>query len=320
MTRKSQWQWSQFGQLQTCADLEDYFLGKEKGTEYEHSNYYHYTSLDTIDSILNGQSFWLTSVCGFNDTLDTAQFGSEKDVYFSLCFSTGVSENLSLWYLYSGLDGKGGRLRMTSGGVRDLIHNENYQFVCAERMSNRKENILDRFPLEFGKTIDIRFKDMIYVQEPKEEKNETVRLKYNTMTNYKISIEEFEAYRQKNRGFCKGLIWYYEKETRLLARIKGETAQRLQNWKKEREKREGITYRIELQFPEDFIRRMQIGLAPNIRNDRNEIKELLKNKPGIQKLVELTSPIRPSEYAGTIDFKFKTSWCKNCKQNQNGKR
>lgn len=312
MGRKSKWEWRQFGKLQTCADIEDYFLGKEKGMEYEHSNYFHYTSLETIDKILDKQHFWLTSVCGFNDKLDTEQFGGDREDYFSLCFSTGINENLSLWYLYSGIDGKGGRLRITFRDISSLVDHGSYQLVIVKRVSEREEEILERIPLERGKTMDVFFRDVIYVKEPKEEGN--CSLKYNTMTNYRIPKDEFDAYKQKYRGFCKGLIWYYEKETRLLVRVTGEAKRCLQDRKKS-EKKEFINYRIELSIPEDVIQHAKICLAPNIRNDREEIEKLVKSKKGIQKLIDMTSPVQPSEYAGTIDFKFKASWCQNCSKN-----
>ena len=49
------------------------------------------------------------------------QFDEPKCNY-SLCFSTGVNENLALWYLYSGMNGKGGRIRFTSNKVKKVTN------------------------------------------------------------------------------------------------------------------------------------------------------------------------------------------------------
>ena len=90
---ENRWEWKDFGKIRTCKDLEAYLSGRE----YSHGDYCHYTGIDTINKILEGKTFWLTSVTGFNDTLDTEQFGEAGGDYFSLCFSTGVNEILPLW-------------------------------------------------------------------------------------------------------------------------------------------------------------------------------------------------------------------------------
>ena len=122
MEQAKKWKWNQFGELRTCHDLNTYLLNRE----YQHSNYFHYTKLDVVNSILKNREFWLSNVSEFNDTLDTEQFGPNPVPYFSLCFSTGIHENLPLWYLYSGVDGRGARIQATKSSIKKLVQNGSY--------------------------------------------------------------------------------------------------------------------------------------------------------------------------------------------------
>ena len=160
--------------------------------------------------------------------------------------------------------------------------------------------------------MDLEVRDMVYVREP--EGNEACSLKYNTMTNYQVPKEELRKYKENHCGFWKGLIWYYEKETRLLARVKGEAKAHLNQWREADRDIPDISYRIELSFDEALMKRLKIMLAPNIKEA--EIAEILKDYEGIQNLLKLTSPIRPSGYAGTVQFNL----CKNCEKNRKENR
>ena len=71
MAKDRKWAWKQFGELKTCYDLETYLDGRE----YDHGGYFHYTKLEIADSILRNREFWLSNVSGFNDTVDSRQFG-----------------------------------------------------------------------------------------------------------------------------------------------------------------------------------------------------------------------------------------------------
>lgn len=280
--------------------------------EWDHTCYFHYTSLDTIDKILSGRCFWLANVGGFNDIWDQRQFGDEKDYYFSLCFSTGINENLPLWYLYSGIDGKGGRLRLTASKVKELIDKGSYRLV--KREGDKTENVMQ---LVRDSTMEVQFKDIIYVKEDEDKKY--CALKYNTMTNYQISKENFERYRKKHMGFQKGLIWYYEKETRLLVRLRGEAEKELSRWKESSRSSSnanttGCPYHIELEIPDKLMKSIQISVGPGIK--REEIENVLEGKEGIRSFERLTSKIQPSEYAGTIELHLKEDLCRNCEKNQ----
>lgn len=134
-------QWNNFSQIEYIKDLSDYLT-----REYEHTEYNHYTDLDTIDKILKNREFFLSDVRGFNDKKDTEQF--KDKLYFSLCFATGVNENLSLWYLYSGIDGKGGCISFERKRIRQLVENAKYKLCKFNDDSEKPEEICD---IEDGK-------------------------------------------------------------------------------------------------------------------------------------------------------------------------
>ena len=181
---KSSIAWNEFGTLKNALGLEKYMQ-----REYEHVGYYHYTTLQSIDNILGSKAFWLSSVQGFNDKKEIEFFGENANKYFSLCFSTGVNENLALWYLYSGVEGKGGRIKLTKTGIQKLIENSRY---CLAIKKKDSDELIELFELT-EKDYEYKFKDVIYFKDGEKR----VNLKYNTMTNYNISKDEFEKYKDK---------------------------------------------------------------------------------------------------------------------------
>ena len=301
MAKDRKWAWSQFGQLKTCHDLETYLDGRE----FDHGGYFHYTKLEIADSILRNSEFWLSNVSGFNDTIDSGQFGEGEQPYFSLCFSTGLSENLPLWYLYSGIDGHGARIQVSKTWVRDLIRHGTFH-LCGIK-DNKAEQIM---PLTIQESMELAFRDVIYAQP----RGNYYALKYNTMTNYQIPKSEFKQYMKNNIGFCKGLIWYYEKETRLLVHLLGEADA---EWRRLIQSTPTENLKVTLSFDDALFRRIKLTLAPNIAPD--EIGSYIADKDGIQQLMRATTPVLGSQYAGTVKLglcdkkkKKKASFCESC--------
>lgn len=301
--------WYQFGQPKNYEELKEYM----KERQYEHSYYYHYTSLKNIESILENKELWISCVDGFNDTKDKKQFEGQEKEYYSFCFSTGVSENLPLWYLYGGIDGKGGRIRFTKNTVNEYIFddtenakelnfNPNIKCVLAQKKDGeikRKESIT----LKVAETMDIEFRDVLYYSN----NNEKIRLKYNTMTNYDMLKDSAEKLEKDWNHFLKGLIWYYEKETRLLIHLKGEA---LKEVKANKDK----GYVVVLKMSDSLMNKMQVTLSPQF----NTVEEVLETEkyPNIGKLIGKSRKKWEkdflSDYHGTIDFKL----CDNCEKNK----
>lgn len=292
---------------ETCEELED---SLEKYMSGNSRHFYYYTKIKTAESILKNSSFWLTDVNGFNDTKDTEQFGEEKYCSFSLCFSRGKKENLPMWYLYSGVDGKGCRIDLTAKKLQKLRENGKYTLIRKISEGDDKYTILDRLALENGKTMDLKFKDIVY--EGKPDKDGKCELKYASIKIPGFPQTELEKYKKKNRGFGKGMIWNYEKETRLLAYLKGEAAEKMREWRRDAPNPK-ISYHVELSFDEDLLKQMKIMFAPNL--NETEEKEVIVKYEGFKKFLKANSPMSLSEYAGTVRFDL----CRNCPRENNKK-
>ena len=200
--------WNQFGTITGTPQLLTYLRGRE----YGHSYYFYYAGLGGIEGILGSRSFWINSFDSFNDKKEATRITNPKSS-FALCFSTGLNENLPLWYLYSGLSGEGGRIWMKKAGIRKLLDSAKYEL--REKGENRKPTG-PCIPLEVDKDISVTFGDVVYYGES----NKTcLDLKYNTMTNHIFPLSEKHHLLNMMEGFTKGLIWYYEKETRLLIKM-----------------------------------------------------------------------------------------------------
>ena len=101
-----------FKELVSAQDYQQFFF--DPGRANHHTFYYHYTTLTSVDNILKENGFRLLNLAETsNDEGEKQHSADEGDVLFSVCFATGTSENLPMWYLYSGPDGKGGRLGLS---------------------------------------------------------------------------------------------------------------------------------------------------------------------------------------------------------------
>ena len=288
--------WNKFGKLTTKYELDQYLLGYE----YNHTKFFHYSNLKNINSILEKHAFHLSNVSRFNDKMDSKQFGTETDYFFSLCFSTGINENLSLWYLYSGINGQGGRIVFTPAYLEKMITEGEYSLCKYQKIENDKDIEIYNTPLYIHKDMDIVLQDVIYYQESDCDPG-YMDLKYNTMTNHKkISVDEFDKYKVENTGFCKNLIWYYEKETRLLVHLANPELRTLVSGLD----KENEYFVIQLKFNKNIYKNLSIGFAPEVIDP-----EKLYNKyEYLEKFNNDTGRTAFSQYKGQLEMDL----CKNC--------
>lgn len=282
-----------FSNLKSANDLEEYFGDRC----FKHKEFCHYTSVDVLDSILEKKELWISNVNGFNDDIDKMQFKNLKK-YYSICFSSGINENLPLWYMYAGLGGKGVRLEWTPTYLKQMV-NEGSFYLC-EKLTDYKLNgnkLKEITHLEKDKTIKIEFRDVLYQKKDKK----YCQLKYNNLTNYIILKDELDKYAINHIGFLKGIPWYYEKETRLLVTLKEEIEMKLDQNKE---------YVVVLKLKDKWIDHLKIRFAPNVSKD--DMHRILEKNGAIRDYVFMTSNINLSDYEGTVQFDF----CKNCSNNR----
>lgn len=274
----NKWKWNQFGKLNSIDELNDYFDSREKN----HTEYYHYTKLDVVNRILENNRIRFGCVERFNDKEEVKQIVDSKHK-FALCFSTGVNENLPLWYLYSGISGKGARLRLKKSIFKRMIEKPSF-YLCHFSGERKISEVL-------LKSSDYSFKvrDVLYCSI----KDCKTSAKYNTMTNYNIPKCDLKAYIKSNNGFTKNIIWFYEKETRLLIELTSEGIRKLSGYKLKK----GDYCCVEMDIScvnKDII----IDLAPEISPEDN-IFDMYLN---IKNHVIETSKLNYSQYINQIEM------------------
>lgn len=274
-------------EVTSCKTLASFIEGKEKN----HTHYYHYSSIDAIDNILKEKAIRVSSMTTSNDITEHRCFGADTYTKFQLCFSTGTTENLPLWFLYAGVNGTGARIDFPKSTIQDFMNPTNMHLSLCDSSTN--ELITD---LKIGKNCRIQFLDVIY----REKEGCAYRVKYNNRMFTKLPATEFGNYEQSHRGFIKDIIWFYEKETRLIVDVRPDLLDRSLFF----DAMETAPYYLRLSIPDDVYQKISITLSPQYTNESTETAVALA-KEGICRLVTEKSL---SKYAG----KIKINLCKNC--------
>lgn len=287
----SKFKWSEFGKIENVATLLQYLDGRQ----YSHTYYYHYTTLEAINGILDKRTFRISNVSRFNDRAELKTF-SNPQYAFSLCFSTGLNENLPLWYLYAGLTGGGGRIGFTANAINHLIESSSFELFECDENNNPIDLLVE---LKNGISMNLKFQDVLYYGSKSQQK---LDLKNNTMTNYLIPLSEKDDLERNYQGFLKSLIWYYEKETRLLIEIIGEATRMIVPERK---------YCVVMHFDEKTYKSVRLTFAPEVV----DISTILKKHPSIRKYIFDTSKAAASMYQGEIEMNL----CSRCSKYVNQK-
>ena len=127
------------------------------------------------------------------------------------------------------------------------------------------------------------------------------------MTNHNMPFAEVERYREAHRGFEKGLIWFYEKETRLLVSlVEGSDAANLVDEDSDQEQDKQKKYIIILKFNNSAIWKgvrqyAEITFGPECTIE--EMEEAIRQNEAFGALKK--ESIKLSKYAGTVKFRLK---------------
>lgn len=226
------------------------------------SDFCHYTTLDSADKILKDNCFWMSKISETNDKNERKRYQNESDT-FLLCFCCSKTEQIPMWYLYSGINGKGVRLRFTAAKMRDFIRgiktvNPIYLSENDNSENEHQELTIDEdFQLEYG---------WVYYQKYKNK--ETVKYRNSLyVINDVNKFEEGTGSSGKN-FFIKDYEWNYEKEFRIIIKLKD--SEKLKNLKKPPDK-------IEIKLDQKMIKLM---FGPERPSD----KEILE-KGGLKKFL-----------------------------------
>lgn len=203
-------------EFKNCIKAEDFIGFFDNDEQYKkHTYYYHYTKIETINTILKSKRFLLSNSKKANDKTERDKDSS----LFSLCFATGTSENLPLWYLYSGVEGKGGRIGMSKKTFLKLIQKAKVYLIEYSDDTFLNEKKVKKLSED---EYELSCRDVLYIREDST-KSGVYRAKYKDEVVNGITQKEYEKIMESTKEkniIIKGLIWFYEKETRIQVRIK----------------------------------------------------------------------------------------------------
>lgn len=282
---------SEFKKCRTANDIISFF--KDENRAFRHTYYYHYTSLENINSILESKELWLSQLSfSANDIAERERYKKLGKNIFSACFSTGTSESLPLWYLYSGIDGGGARLELKKKSFEKLVEND-LEVLLVDTEPHSAFETKNFIRLDKG-DYKLLLHDILYIGKDSQKENK-YRIKYNNETINDVSQMCADKIKKEYQRFTKGLIWFYEKETRIQVEITN--SELLDKYKK-------YTVAINL---EKVYEDLSIRLAPEFDNVAHD---LFNKYEGIRKWA--SSKIQKSDYAGEMEMGLRKKLCEAC--------
>ncbi|MBQ8289372.1 MAG: hypothetical protein IJY01_00680 [Clostridia bacterium] len=159
----------------------------------------HYTSLDALKKIIKNKEIWASSFETFNDSHERKLHeGNKRSFVFCVCCSK--SEQIPLWYLYSG-GTNGGRFRITPASLIKLIKSIKtvYPVINGIRDGERPMHLGIDFTVEFGWVYYSRGDGFVN----------------HRTDNYIMGRRNLELF-VKDNLYLKDYEWNYEKEFRII--------------------------------------------------------------------------------------------------------
>lgn len=220
----------------------------DKATNLSKQSFWHYTTAETVKKILNGGTLQLSNLLSANDKHEKTTHNGNP--LFVTCFCNSSSEKIPLWYLYSGIEGKGASIKFTPSVMLELIKSINTATLLYGENGAITLTSNTDFTVKYG---------WIYYRvssNPKEinYKNQW----YVLMDSDTPNIESC---------FIKDYPWEYEKEFRIVIEITNKNIHRYINDKS----------KISIKLPELTIHKLEVKLAPEFNTSNIEL-EKYKNK------------------------------------------
>ena len=200
----------------------------EYAKEWAQYTFWHYTSVETLEKILETKCFRLGSIENMNDRDEAILHQADGDRIHAMCFCNSDTESIPMWYLYAGLDGAGVAIGLTPRVMLDFVRS--IQTVYTEF----------GIVLKVGRDVEIRCGWVAY--QKKKDPNH-VFYKNNWRT-----LDDAEKFNDENY-FIKVYPWLYEQEFRIVAINLTETP----------------CEALFADIPEKMIDKLKLRLAPEIR-------------------------------------------------------
>ena len=207
---------------------------KMSANKFATTTFWHYTKLDTVDKILEGGELHLSCMSETNDTRER-DLHEDRDMLNIICFCNSDSEKIPMWYLYSGVDGKGASIGFTPSTLMELIRS-----IKTAKTDGGEE-------WEAGKDFDLMCGWVYY-----RKKEAPSQVKYKGKWYSVSDSDEFA----KDNYFVKDYPWEYEKEFRIIAINRTEKR----------------ASKVRIKIPDSVMKKLKIRLAPEM-NDKSVIFE-----------------------------------------------
>lgn len=209
-----------------------------KPDAFSRYNFCYYTTLGNVEKILGGKYLYSSNFSKMNDLDEAKAHMNNKDRIHALCFSNSNSESVPMWYLYSGILGRGACIKITPAKMIGFIKSIKNVYPVIDGKPD------ESVALEIGKDVEIQY-GWIYYQSDK--------YSYHFKNKWYAVTDDAEAFLDSNY-FIKQYPWHYEREFRIVFINKTDN-----------------TYdRIAIKLDGSFIKKLKIILAPEIK--KSEIK------------------------------------------------
>lgn len=176
-----------------------------RAKDFSRLTFWHYTSTKNAKSIMDSKYFYVSNILKMND-LNESELFSDPENIFSLCFCNTNTEKIPMWYLYSGITGRGTSLGLTPAKMRDFILSIQEVYPVINNVVQEEVKIPIVLDEEIG-GFTKEFGWVIYADDK--------RSKYKSIFGTPLRIEKSNEY-----PFIKNYPWEYEKEFRIVLRNK----------------------------------------------------------------------------------------------------
>ena len=110
----------------------------------------HYTNAESIKKIIQNHSFYMSRIDTMNDQTERRLHKGEERQIFVFSFCHSEAKSIPLFYLYSGIDGKGGRIQYTDSLIRRIIQNGSIHPVNGYEMDENNTYAMENYDLFAG--------------------------------------------------------------------------------------------------------------------------------------------------------------------------
>lgn len=256
-----------YQELKTLKDLVNF----AQISALSHRNFYHYTTIETLEAILSNKTLRLTNANFMNDQQELRKGNAQYwDRTYLSCFCYGDSESVAMWTMYSIPWQQGVRISFPRNKFINYLKKiEKIKLINSSKYLHRDE-------------FEVVLTDVIYTEYSERHKSEIIKIDEFPNINSSIVFGDDNISRQSQiTGFIKNKAWEYENETRIKIQTNKEYTDKT----------------IEVELDEDLLSSMKVTFSPWSRDyQASEIKMkfpyLLTSLSKLNGLVKIISKCR----------------------------